>query len=131
MECVSLHPYYPTPCAEYGVWYVPRLNYAHFAGPIIVVEINEMVSVILISSGSSLRLQCRWMTCLNLYEIRCIDVDPMPQISALPVLFLLIREQIDLLTRYSIRAFEQYVIPTNPSMGLLSRPLKNFFSKKK
>lgn len=61
----------------------------------------------------------RYMTYLNLYEMRCVDVDPMPQISALSALFLSIRVQIDLLASCSIRAFERCVIPTNRLMGLV------------
>lgn len=47
----------------------------------------------------------------------------MPQISALSVLFLFIRVQIDLFARCTIHAFERYVMPTNPSMELVRTSL--------
>jgi hypothetical protein len=99
--------------------------------PYLLVEINEMVSVILVSSGSSPRLRCRWMTCLNLDEMRCVDVDPMPQISAHSCLFLFIRVQIDLLARCSIRAFERSVMPTITSMVLVGWQIENLLPKRK
>lgn len=69
---------------------------------------------------SDYRYRC--MTCLNLYEMRCVDVDPMPQISALSALFLTFCS-FECRSIFShvcfIRVFEQYVIPTNRSMGLV------------
>ena len=66
---------------------------------------------------SDYRYRC--MTYLNLYEMRCVDVDLMPQIPAPSALFLSIRVQIDLFACCSIRAFERCAIPTNRLMGLV------------
>lgn len=83
----------------------------------------EMVSVILVFPGSSLRLLVPMYDLLELVQDEiCRCRSDAPNINTLPFVFdfLFIRVQIDLLARYSsIRAFERCVIPTNRLMGLV------------